>query len=175
VRSWSCQLLVSFGLVLFGPIFGWDGSAQAGYLARFQIVQPCIPLFTDGASCSSLAELGAVVLGDVDDEPGPRRGEQSVSPSLAEILMAARGGSTRSTGAGSQQPPSGNSHYLATAARSQPEVANLVGFLFLQDGKRRPPPFPSRIFRPPRLGVGIASSASWGSWVAAISASSLFF
>jgi len=144
------HFLLSAGLVLTGPLFGWGGSARAGYVARFHIPQPRTLLPGGGPSSPDLADLGATALSGVDNESEPGGSGNRVLPWPGKrgplVLSPAAG----SAGAGSQPSSSGANQYPATVDRPQFEAATLVGFLFLQDSLARPPPFPSRVFRPPR-------------------------
>ncbi len=153
VRSCVLQLLLSLGLLLAGPLFGWGGNAQAGYLARFIIVEPGAWDFGDDAfpSSSCVTEADAVVLSGPDADPAPRRAEQNVPSSLSGTLLPVRsGGCPFTTGTGGHPVSSDTNPYFGPAACPQLVAADPIGFLFLQDGTLRPPPLPSRLFRPPR-------------------------
>src|SRR5262249_49363061 len=67
-----------------------------------------------------------------------------------------------SGGAGSQSPPGGpggggSSQAPAAASPPRTDAPTLVGVVYLETASCRPPPFPSRLFRPPRLSPMVAS------------------
>src|SRR5262249_45150502 len=147
VRLGLSQLLLSLGLLLAGPCLGWGGNARAEYVARFLIASARSQLLVDAPSgCTLVADPAAASSSAGDYQPESRERGRKLLPSSDRIWLLTTLDSAGSTGAGSQQVSSGTSPDSAMTTSHQVEAVSLVGFLFLEEVLRRPPPFPSRIF-----------------------------
>jgi hypothetical protein len=147
VRNALQFLLTTFMLAALA-LLADGGRAQAGYVTLSAGYQAHTDSFLNG---SSEADLD---FGQPDDLPQDDAQSQLKSPLLppwgkvAFVPVA--------NGMGSQPSPGGSgagSSSPVPAATSCPqlEAPALVGTLFLESASHRPPPFPSRLFRPPRL------------------------
>jgi hypothetical protein len=105
-----------------------------------------------------LDQTSGTALGSTE-EPEPRGHDRKiVFPSPGEFSPALHIGARSTTTASGQTSSSGVgsggvSPYLSVSARPALETTNLIGTLFLQDVVSRPPPFSSRLFRPPRFSL----------------------
>ena len=153
------RFLFALTLVVAAPFLGLCSRAQAGYIAPLSLAsQPTTNLFTTGvaqpdADDAASAAAPAEPNSDIDRRPDDRKDPQALQYALPPARPDASG---FSTGAGSQTVPTNAgtgaaSQPPATATRPQTDAPVLVGVLFLETVERRPPLFPSRLFRPPRL------------------------
>jgi hypothetical protein len=152
------RFLLPVTLLVAAPLLGVGGRAQAGYLAPVSVAErPHADSFLDGAPQADSDDMGpaASTNGDFapdfrsDDNDGQALLTPPAAPTLAPFGASSgdAGSPAPSDGAGAQntgQPP-------ALTAQPPTDAPALVGALFLQTVLRRPPPFPSRLFRPPRL------------------------
>jgi hypothetical protein len=153
LRSLLPLTVLAAAALLAGP-----GRAHAGYVTSLSsLSRPHGDSFLADAASADADETGAAAEpSDCATEISPPNDNDNLfrqSPFLAPSATDQFG--APSTGAGS--PPSGSAGVGASqqcpAAASTPRVDApvLVGVIFLETASRRPPPFPSRLFRPPRL------------------------
>jgi hypothetical protein len=151
------RFLLPLAVLAAAPLVGVGGRAQAGYMAPASLVdRPHADSFAGGATQAGADEMGAGADGfrldaDPQRDDGPARLE---SPALPPPGYAAFGHGAN--GAGSQPAPDGpggggSGHVPAATSRPAAEAPAPAGVLFLESSAHRPPPFPSRLFRPPRL------------------------
>lgn len=129
-------------------LLGWGGQVRAGYIAPMSMVDDStaseLQASPDGAG-SALADGTAAPSDGGKVELLPSKGSRTV------LLNPG----TRSSGMGGQpdpdEPGAGGSDAQPTLdSRPQCDPSALVGVLFLEEAPRRPLPFPSRLYRPPR-------------------------
>jgi hypothetical protein len=154
----SSPFLWSLTLLLGAPLLGAGSHAQAGYMTPgFPGVRPQASPFLGAALQPGAEELGGTAGPDegrqeTAQQHDPRQ-DQQTPHSLLRFGQASFDHS--SGGAGAQGPPGGpggggSSKAPAAASLPQTDAPTLVGIVYLESGSRRPPPFPSRLFRPPR-------------------------
>lgn len=142
--------LLPLTVLVAGPLLGLGGRAQAGYVPQTSLsVGTHADLFgvADAEETESAAADVALPGDDLPTRFEPPGLPLQESPSFGLIPSGA--GSQPSPGAGSGAAGSG--HVFAVAALPAADPPALVGVLFLESSAHRPPPFPSRLFRPPRL------------------------
>ncbi len=151
----SLRILLPLTWLVAAPLLGWGAHARADFDTPAALVgRPHADSFTDneGPQAAS-SEMGSAAMS----------GESSSSVDLlvqdAKVLEALYAPSSAgfrfgagSTGAGSSGPSAGGFSPLpSVASRPQIDRTTLAGVLFLQAVARQSPPFPSRLFRPPRF------------------------
>lgn len=147
VRNAPRFLLTSLTLAAFA-LLADAACAQAGYVTLSTGYQSHTDSFLNGSSEADPE------WGQPDDLPPDDPLSQLKSPlrpPWGKVAVV-----PTSSGMGSQPSPggsgAGNSSQVLSATSSPPlEAPTLVGVLFLENASHRPPPFPSRLFRPPRL------------------------
>jgi hypothetical protein len=147
--------LLALTVLVSSPLLGGGGCAQAGYIAPVALVQcPHADFTTDSDSQTSRDDLGATgTASEPSDEiDWDRNDRNGVLPLPRESYSPDLNANPSSTGAGSQAPSGagGSNQPPALASPLQTAMPVLIGALFLVTVSRRPPPFPSRLFRPPR-------------------------
>jgi len=143
LRTPSLRTLTPLAVLAAALLLGWGGQARAGYVTTASLADD------PGMAGASQTAL------DATSAESPSDGEQILLPSAWTSPSALLHSDAPTTGAGGQPAPdgpgAGGPHSQTTAAsRPQVDPPTLVGVLFLGDTERRPPPFPSRLFRPPR-------------------------
>ncbi len=136
---------------------GLGGRARAEYDAAAFIGRPSAGSFLDGLPQADPDDMGAsswtqVTPSQEVDAPGDNAPALLPQPAAGPLAAADYGASSggmgspspdgAGTGSGGQPP--------ALTSRPQSDAPALVGVLFLETASRMPPPFPSRLFRPPR-------------------------
>jgi hypothetical protein len=153
----SFRFLSPLALVVAAPLLGLGGSARAGYLAPVSLVSRTpVGAFSDGLSQSN-GDDGASAPASDESTPDinpPYDGSDPQSPSYGPAF-AGLSPTYFGAGAGSPGPsfdsgPGSSSPMPGVVTRPETDAPALAGTLFLESADRRPPPFPSRIFRPPR-------------------------
>ena len=157
MRTPLLRYLLPLALLVAVPLLDGYGRARAGYITPASLVSCPHSDFTDNSFPAYAEDMGpAATASDSGDGIDSRRDDNRLLPSPSELLTGSLNSGLTSTGAGSQTPPdgpgAGGSNQLPCVA-SQPlaDAPLLVGFLFLDRASNRPPTFPSRLFRPPRL------------------------
>jgi hypothetical protein len=162
VRPSPIQRVVTLGVLTAGVVLGAEGRVDAGFVTPVELAR-------SGTGFSSFGLTGATEGGadtqgssrslETPDEesPAPRRGEQgphtpdgrdALSGNLLPSALRPSGGCQ---GGPSPVPASGGSAVCGLlGAPCLPPLAQ-NGLLFLADVFCRPPPFASRLFRPPRV------------------------
>jgi hypothetical protein len=149
----ALRYLLPLTVLVAAPVVGVGGRAQAGYVSLGSGVSPTpSTFFSDAGGLGAFDEIGGATAGASQPRARSLDGSRD-RDKLPHVLPPAhlgRGAST--TGTGSSAPPSnfGPNSLVAVASRPETDPPMLVGGLFLQAVMRRPPPFPSRLFRPPR-------------------------
>ncbi len=157
MRSWKYRILLPLTWLVAAPLLGWGGYARAGFDTAVALVgRPHADSFTgDRGSQAASAEMES---GESNSDVDLHRQDAKdllqalYAPSSAGVYFG-----PSSTGAGgvpgsSSGSVTGGFNPLPTvASRPATDAPTLAGFLFLQAAARQPPPFPSRLFRPPRL------------------------
>jgi hypothetical protein len=156
VRTVSIRILLPLTILVAAPMLGWGGRAQAGYMTPASVVASTNSnSLSDGAPQADLDGMGASAAAASDGSDSrllDRQGPMTLPIGAVSLLITS---GTTSTGAGGQPVPYGpgvgNPNTQTTvAARPQIDLPTLVGVLFLEESLDRLPPFPSRLFRPPR-------------------------
>jgi hypothetical protein len=153
VRRSPLQPVLALAVLVAGPLLGCRGEVCAGLVLN-QAAPPSLSLgLLDreaGSSSSSFqgSGEGAPPL-DVDAEPAP--GRPGKEARAADRLP----GGLRPSDGGAGSPPSGPGSggpvlYAIVSAPVVPQ-ATRSALLFLNDTLSWPPPFASRLFRPPRV------------------------
>jgi hypothetical protein len=144
------SLLGMLALMLLG---GTGGLARAGYMEMKAPLRPAPSLLLkEGGLDSEEAEMGST-LAHHDPEPAPadrNAGEEwlrSPLPGLDPSPESASGMSSSSTGTGS----GGFGPQAGFGSRPPVPALERGGLLYVHEVCRRPPPFASRLFRPPRV------------------------
>jgi hypothetical protein len=142
----ALRALLPLAVLVALPLLG--GRAQAGYVC------PQIDSLTGGDVSSGLGETGSAADG-FGPADGSQDGHGTVLPQAPAGLppYAFRPGASSTGGCSSPSdgPGTGGSgSHLALASPPATDTPDLVDVLFLEAGLRRPPPFASRLFRPPR-------------------------
>ncbi len=149
------RLLLPLTVLVAGPLMGWGGYARAGYVTPVSLVSRApATFFADGAASSDPDDVGPAA-GEANPEIDPPYDARDLARFLYVLPPAGPGAGDSSAGAGSQAPvgnagAAGSSPLPGAASRPHTDMPVLVGALFLKTASRRPPQFPSRIFRPPR-------------------------
>jgi hypothetical protein len=158
MRSWACQVGFAVLAVALAPLAGMAPRAQAGYL----LTDPGLRSAAGGNGiCDAGAGMGGAASGErLADPREPRHGDGNgpQSPSPLDRLSQARDAwwmalGQSGTGAGSTSPlssGSGSGLPAAVGVRFALPPAQVAGWFYIDDLESRPPPFPSRLFRPPR-------------------------
>jgi hypothetical protein len=155
VRTVISRILLPLTVLVAAPLLGWGGRAQAGYMTPVSAVatthSDCL------ADCAPQTGMDGMSAASADSDSGDsqllERQSLKATPPGSLALLTTFG--APSTGAGAPPAPNGpgaggvNSQ-TTVAARPQVDPPTLVGVLFLEEATRRLPPFPSRLFRPPR-------------------------
>lgn len=161
------RLAISLIAVLCGPVPGYTPGARAGFihtqppdclslpeLASFQNLPPLAsgadsPCAAAAAPCQAMAERTP------DPVPEPRVDRRPAGVPVAFLPPASGpgagpppGATTRGGVAMDGPPPT-----AGLPSPPSPPADELVGGLALKEISFRPPPFPSRLFRPPRRGA----------------------
>jgi len=144
-----------FGLIvlLALPLLGLGGSARAsfvvGQFGADRAKSSNVPLDAEGAGCG-----GASSASGHEDRPGD---EESPSAKLLSrrLLAAGQGLQTGSSAGGASAPsapsgPGGSGPVGILTPNAPPPGEEGADLLFLGDERFKPPPFSSRLFRPPR-------------------------
>jgi hypothetical protein len=149
------RFLLPLTLLVAVPLWGGGGRARAGYVTPVYLVScPQGGFFTDGIAPADPDNMEALGESGASSEPQANdiwflTPTEMPSKSLICGLSPA--------GAGSQAPPpsgpdaGGPNQLPCPVCRPPADTPALVGVLFLQTTLGQPPPFPSRLFRPPRL------------------------
>ncbi|HVS40493.1 MAG TPA: hypothetical protein VMS17_33355 [Gemmataceae bacterium] len=153
MRTVTTRILLPLTVLVAGPLMGWGGFARAGYVApESQVAAP----HADGVMNANGAETAAMPA-DPRGDDGPA---QIRSPwgSLSALLNAG----APSTGASGQPTPGGpgagaSGPQPSLVSRPQTDPPAVAGVLFLEEVQLRLPPFPSRLFRPPRVATMLVS------------------
>jgi hypothetical protein len=157
VRNRMFRILVPLTLLVAWPLAG--GAARAGFDTPVSLIsRPSADIFGDAVAPQATFEetTTASSAGKPDSEIDlSRQDANSFFQMLTSSPSANLNPGASSTGAGSQSPPgdsgaAGVSNLFALASRLTTDAPALVGVLFLQTASRMPPPFSSRLFRPPR-------------------------
>jgi hypothetical protein len=155
VRSVTSRILLPLTFLVAAPLLGWSGRAQAGYVTPVSAVAAThSDSLADGGPQMGMDGMGASSADSNSGDPQllERQSLKTTAPGSLAFLTTF---GTPSTGAGAPPAPNGpgaggvNSQ-TTVAARPQVDPPTLVGVLFLEEVTRRLPPFPSRLFRPPR-------------------------
>jgi hypothetical protein len=148
------RFLLPLTLLVAAPLWG-GGRARAGYVTPVSLINcPHAGFFTDGAAPADPDNMEALGASGASGEPQANEG-RLLSPT--EMPSKSLNCGLSPAGAGSQAPPSsgpdaGGPNQLSFAVyRPSSDAPTLVGVLFLQTTVGQPPPFLSRLFRPPRL------------------------
>lgn len=153
----ALRFLLPLTVLVAAPLLGLGDRARAGYIAPLSVAHLNPDSFSAGVSQAGRDEIGASSSTEESVcQEADRHSDIALTlppltawPSAAALLGASSGGmgsppSPNNPGtASSSQPP-------ALASRPPADVPALVGVLFLETASRMPPPFPSRLFRPPR-------------------------
>jgi hypothetical protein len=151
------RFLLPVTLLVAAPLLGVGGRAQAGYLAPTSLAdQPRGDSFLAGAPQTEPDDMGAAASTDTGITPNSDPNENKDERTLLRSLPAPGSPFGASSGGAGAPPPSNGpgaqgGQAPALTARPPADAPALVGALFLEAAQRRPPPFPSRLFRPPRL------------------------
>jgi hypothetical protein len=153
------QIAILFALAVGLALFGVQNRAVAGFLDPARSTGPGISTSFHDDGIAEGALSGGV--GQPDDANSPSLASQC-NDQLANcydwLLPSAF------TGTQSQQTQggcgdAGNGSYSSSAGQQlgyysspPPHTTEQAGRLFLAEDSKRPPPFPSRLFRPPRVG-----------------------
>jgi hypothetical protein len=152
------RYLTPLTMLVAAPLLGVGGVARAGYVMPASLVS-CTPagLLADGAGSSDFDDMGSAAEPDQSNpDIDPHYDVRDLQRSLCVLPPIGPDAGASSGGAGSQAP-SGNAGAGASGplagvtSRPETDPPMLVGALFLKTALRRPPPFPSRLFRPPRV------------------------
>ena len=153
----ALRFLLPVTLLVAAPLLGVGGRAQAGYLTPTSLAdRPQAGSFLSGAPQADSDDMGAAASTDMGVTPNSDPNENKDERTLLRSLPAPVSQYSASSG-GAGAPPSngpdtrGGGQPPALTAPPPTEAPDLVGALFLQAAQHRPPPFPSRLFRPPRL------------------------
>ncbi|HBI44283.1 MAG TPA: hypothetical protein DDY78_15740 [Planctomycetales bacterium] len=151
------RILMPLTLLVACPLAG--DVARAGFDTPVSLIsRPSADSFGDVVAPQAAfdAMTSAVSAAQMDSEIDlPRQEAKDFLQLLTSSPPANLNLGAASTGVGGQSPPSnagaaGTSNLPAMASRPQTDAPVLVGVLFLDAVLRRPPPFSSRLFRPPR-------------------------
>jgi hypothetical protein len=153
MRSPACQYGLSLTALLALPLFG----AGARVEARFLRVDPSqhrgiLAEMLEGSSSS--VPVGTV--GEPRSESsGPADEERPQEPARLALrsLEVWQGFGSTNTSCGSPSgfvSHSGSGTYVAVSEQVGLPPLQMAGWLFLDEVQSRPPPFASRLFRPPR-------------------------
>ena len=154
----SLRYLLPLTVLVAAPLLGAGGRAHAGYQAPASVVLHvnADTLFSDPtpqveAMGSTSGDIGGEAEGDSNNGSDLRPSPLPVYPRGLDFAA-----SPSFDGAGCPSPSGdtdteviGQTPLVASAPRI--DAPALVGVLFLQTTADQPPPFPSRLFRPPRL------------------------
>jgi hypothetical protein len=148
MRSWACQFGVSLAVLIAWPLLG-GGEVRAAFLVRTTGASETDSGMTGGDSRSD---------GESDEHRSP---EAPVDPGrflrIDSLSWAGLGNTASGAGFGgtSVSPDSGGfTSSAAVFSHVNLPPAQLVRWSYFVDVQYRPPPFASRLFRPPRHGMG---------------------
>jgi hypothetical protein len=149
------RFLLPLILLVAAPLLGVGGRAQASFILPHSLAaRPNPGSFLDGTppADGDAMEASPSMEGDISQELHwlYKDGEPLlISPASAKFGTTSGGDgcSSPSEGPGSQS----TSQSPALTTPPPVDAPALKGVLFLETAQRRPPPFPSRLFRPPRL------------------------
>ena len=150
------RILAPLTLLVAWPLAG--GAARAGFDTPVSLIsRPSADLFGD-AIAPQAAFDDMTTASSTDQSDSEADALRQDANSFFQLLTASPSANLNpgaSTGAGSQSAPSdggagGASNLFALSSRFTTDAPALVGVIFLQTASRMPPPFPSRLFRPPR-------------------------
>jgi hypothetical protein len=149
MRSPACQLVLALATLLVGPLLGFGGRASANYLVR----TPPGPATVSLADLDILPQTGGWgETGTSETDPARKIDPQPTHTLPLGDLWA--GLSNSGAGCGSPSSAGGSVGASGPAAAVSVPVTLppllLVRRLYFEDVCCRPPPFPSRLFRPPR-------------------------
>ena len=156
MRSWACRFGIALLALALAPLAGFGSRAQAGYLVHDPALRSAIlgNDFADNAADMSGAATGQDQSYPQDQKHPDGNGPQSPSPTtrLTQAHHLWMGLGQSGAGAGSVPSPSagGSALYAAVGLQLAPPPVHLAGWLYIDKQESRPPPFPSRLFRPPR-------------------------
>ena len=151
------RILVPLTLLVAWPLA--SGAARAGFDTPVSLVsRPAADIFGDAvAPQTAFDDMTTASSADQSDSDVDtlHPDANSFFQLLASSPSANLNPGASSTGAGSQSPPSdggagGASNLFALSSRLTTDAPALVGVIFLQTASRMPPPFSSRLYRPPR-------------------------
>jgi len=144
MRSWACQFGLSLAVLIAWPLLGISNQAQAAFLVR-------PPGWSQSASETT-------DMGSGDDRESNREADKqlpNVSARLGADTLWWAGNSPSGAGcSGTSGAPSGAGSVLQVVALFSPvhlSPLQVVRWLYFEDVDDRPVPFPSRLFRPPRV------------------------
>jgi hypothetical protein len=157
LRNRVFRILMPLTLLVACPLAG--GVARAGYDTPISFVsRPSADSFGD--ALAPQAEFDDMTTASSSGQPDSeidlsRQDANGFFQLLTNSPPANLNLGAASTGVGGQSSPgdagaAGANNFPAVASRPQTDAPILVGVLFLDAVLRRPPPFPSRLFRPPR-------------------------
>ena len=151
------RFLMPLTMLVVAPLLGVGGVARAGYVTPLSLVSRTpATLFADSAAPADCDDMGsAAASGESNPEIDPPEDARDLQRCLYVLPATGPNAGASSTGAGAQAPAgasgTGSSNPLpGVVSRPQTDTPVLVGSLFLETVLRRSPPFPSRLFRPPR-------------------------
>lgn len=152
------RFLFPLAVLVATPLLGVGGRAQAGYTSPVSLgFLPHADSLLGAAPAADPSPIGLAASEDFGSmtESRPEDGPTGLEP--LDLPQPGRGMLALSpSGAGSQPSPGapgagGPNQVPAATSRPAADAPVLVGVLFLETVSRRPPPFPPRFFRPPRL------------------------
>jgi hypothetical protein len=163
----ALRFLLPLVVLAATPWLGVSGFAWAGFVTPVSLAaRPQIDSFLDLISQADIGDIGAacsagefVPPSDFESNdlqvfhPSPF-GTRAHGLDFA-ALPSSHGADCPSPPADSE--PEATSQTPALISHPPHDTKAVVGFLFLETALRRPPPFPSRLFRPPRLPQMIVS------------------
>ena len=146
MRSLATKIGLSLAMLLAWPLLGGGSQAQASFLVPLAGYSGVESGMTDGAG---FGEADATQDADQRNRADALARVAGIHPLLLAGLVPSGAGAAGASGA-----PSGASSVLqAVAVFSQVNLSPLpvVRWLYFEDVHYRPPPFSSRLFRPPRV------------------------
>ncbi len=144
-------------VLIVAPLLGLGGSARAEYDPAAFIGRPSVGSFLDGLPQGDPDDMGASAwtqeasfqeVNAPGDNAPALLPQPTAGPSAAADYGTSFGGQGSSSSDDLENGSGGQSPALTT--RPPVDVTALIGVLFLQSASHMPPPFPSRLFRPPR-------------------------
>lgn len=154
----ALRFLLPLTVLVAAPLLGGGGRALAGYITLASLSERPNADSFDGAPYANVDDMGTASAADETVQQTDFHDPQALHPSLfgSQLAELDFGGSWSSGGAGCPSPsgaagPEYTGQPPALTARPPTDAPALVGVMFLETASRRPPPFPARLFRPPRL------------------------